>query len=88
MLKDKSLIFEQYIKIIEQSIPIGMIVNDFSDHNLLIKDISTDSIKETKSTFDTLLKKLIESGMNEVEARKELLNLDIFQSLIRHGNTL
>jgi hypothetical protein len=87
-LKDDSRIFKKFINIIEQSIPIGMIVNDFSDHNLLIKDVSPDSIKETKSMFDGLLQSLIDSGITEENAKKELMNLDIFQSIIRHGNTL
>lgn len=88
ILKNDSVIFEKFIKIIEQSIPIGMIVNDFSDHNLLIKDVSPESITETKSIFDGLLKRLIDSGINEKDAKKELMNLDIFQSIIRHGDTL
>ncbi len=88
LLQHDSLIFEEFVKIIEQSIPIGMIVNDFSDHNLLIKDVSSESIKQTKSMFDSLFKTLIATGISEEDAKKDLMNLDIFQSLIRHGDTL
>lgn len=85
LLGDNKDIFEKYISIIEQSIPIGMIVNDFSDHNLLIKDLNNESIKETNSIFDSLLNSLIKDGMNKDEAIEHLDKFDIFQNINRNA---
>ena len=85
LLNDNSELFEKYIRIIEQSIPIGMIVNDFSDHNLLIKDLNTESIKETNSIYDSLLNGLIKDGMTRDEAIKQLDKFDLFQNIQRNA---
>lgn len=85
LLGTNSDLFEKYIGIIEQSIPIGMIVNDFSDHNLLIKDLNSESIKETKTIYDSLLNGLINEGMNNDEAIKHLDKFDIFQNINRNA---
>jgi len=84
LLGNNSDLFEQYVSIVEQSIPIGMIVNDFSDHNLMIKDFDSETMKETLNMYNSLLNSLINDGLDKQEAINHLHNLDIFQNINKH----
>ena len=70
---------------IEQSIPIGMIVNDFSDHNLLIKDLNSETIIETNTIYESLLEGFMKDGMNKEEAIIQLEKFDLFQNKNRNA---
>jgi hypothetical protein len=85
ILDDNSELFVKYISMIEQSIPIGMIVNDFSDHNLLIKDLNSETIKETNTIYESLLEGFMKDGMNKEEAIIQLEKFDLFQNKNRNA---
>ncbi len=85
LLGNKSELFVKYIGIIEQSIPIGMIVNDFSDHNLLIKDLNKNTLNETNAIYESLLNGLVDEGMSKVEAILHLDKFDLFQNLKKNA---
>lgn len=84
LLGNNSDLFAQYVSMVEQSIPIGMIVNDFSDHNLMIKDLDSETMKETLNMYNSLLNNLINDGLDKQEAINHLNKLDIFQNINKH----
>lgn len=85
LMAEHSSFFEKYIEIIEQSLPVGMIINDFSDHNLMIKDLNTESIKNTKLIYESLLKGLLDDGMSEYDAICHLNKFDLFQNISKNA---
>lgn len=70
--------FKGFIKIIEESLPVGMIVNDFSDNQMLVESsLSKDKIT-LNAIFQNALIALINGGMEEENAKNELLKSELF----------
>lgn len=85
LMAEHSSFFEKYVEIIEQSIPIGMIINDFSDHSLMIKDLNNESIKQTHLIYESLLKGLLNDGMSKDDAMRHLDKFDLFQTISKNA---
>ena len=84
-MAEHSSLFEKYVEIIEQSIPIGMIINDFSDHSLMIKDLNSESVKQTQLIYESLLNGLLNDGMSKADAISHLEKFDLFQNISKNA---
>lgn len=70
LLGENRKIFENYLKVVSQSIPIGFIVSDFSDASLLLKDVDKSAQAEYDQVRSRILESLLESGISFDKAQK------------------
>jgi hypothetical protein len=80
-LSDDSDIFRHYIKLIAETIPINLIVNDFSDPETIIETPLQNKISALEKIFESAFSVLIDAGLSETEARKQLYAMEVFQKL-------
>ncbi|RGN38141.1 ATP-binding protein [Bacteroides oleiciplenus] len=76
MLGDNSSIFSSYIKIIESTIPIGMILNDAYDENITLAHPEAE--EEIKKLYSGLISVMVAAGMGIADAEDALKVTDMF----------
>lgn len=81
-LQKDAYIFNDYIKLIGESLPINYIVNDFSDPSMTMKDFFEDSKTELRQIYQNSIAALVNAGLSKKEAIEKLNNIECFQQLI------
>jgi hypothetical protein len=72
LLAEDGNLLDNYLKLLSQAIPIGLIVSDFSDETIVLKDLDkTASLEDSKVRLN-IIKTLVESGLTQDEAEKTL----------------
>jgi hypothetical protein len=72
LLGENSKIFKDYIKLLSESIPVGMIISDFSEPSVVMKDFFENEESELKVIYENMTKALIENGFSESEAKTKV----------------
>jgi len=80
-LSEEAYIFNDYIKLIGESLPISIIVNDFSDPAMTMKDFFEDSKAELEVIYQNTLTALINAGIPRDDAIKKINKIECFQYL-------
>ncbi|MES2592194.1 MAG: ATP-binding protein [Bacteroidota bacterium] len=80
-LEGNAYIFNDYIKLIGESLPINYIVNDFSDPSMTIKDFFEGSKSELKEIYQNTVAALVSAGMSKKEAIEKVSKIECFQQL-------
>lgn len=80
-LEGQAYIFNDYIRLIGESLPTSLIVSDFSDPAILIKDFFEDSKKELEAIYANTVSALINAGFSEKEAIGKANQIECFQQL-------
>lgn len=80
-LEEDAYIFNDYMKLVGESLPISFIVSDFSDQSMVMKDFFEDSKKELKLIYENTLSALINAGFSEKEATEKVNSIECFQQL-------
>lgn len=80
-LSDESDVFTDYMKLVAEAIPVNLIANDFSDPETIIETPLQNKTSALEKIFDSALTVLIEAGLSETEANKQLNSMEVFQKL-------
>ncbi|HMQ69807.1 MAG TPA: ATP-binding protein [Ignavibacteria bacterium] len=80
-LENDAYIFNDYIKLIGESLPINFIVSDFSDPTMIMKDFFEGSKGELKTIYKNTIEALIDAGVSEKDAIEKVKHLECFQHL-------
>lgn len=80
-LENDAYIFNDYIKLIGESLPINFIVNDFSDPSMTMKDFFEDSKPELKEIYQNTIAALVNAGLSKNEAIEKVNRIECFQQL-------
>lgn len=80
-LESDAYIFNDYIKLIGESLPINFIVNDFSDPSMTMKDFFEDSKRELKEIYQNTIEALVNAGLSKKEAIEKVNRIECFQQL-------
>lgn len=83
-LEKESYIFDDYIKLIGESLPVSMIVNDFSDSTMTMKDFFEESKLELNTIYHNTIRALLSSGLSEKDAILKVNSIECFQQLNVH----
>lgn len=78
MLGDNQQIFRSYIKTVEATIPVGMILNDSYDEKVNLKLSLDDEPDKIRKIYMEFVKGLDALGVNAKEAEELLIATDIF----------
>ncbi|SHG42101.1 ATP-binding protein [Pedobacter caeni] len=77
-----SYLFKDYIKQISETIPIALIVNDFSDPRILMKEPFEEAHLELVAMYQSTLKALIDSGVSKQNALEQINQIECFQKVV------
>jgi hypothetical protein len=80
-LKEEAYIFNDFIKLIGESLPINFIVSDFSDPTMTMRDFFEGSKHELKTIYKNTIIALVNAGIPEEEAIKKVNSIECFQQL-------
>ncbi len=80
-LEKDAYIFDDYIKLIGESLPVNLIVNDFADSTMTMKDFFEGSKIELTKIYQNTLKALLSAGLSETEATEKANRIECFQQL-------
>jgi hypothetical protein len=80
-LSDELNIFKDYMKLLAEAIPVNLIVNDFSDPATIIETPLQNKVSELTKIYEASVNVLVNSGLSELEAKKQLNTMDVFQQL-------
>ena len=80
-LSEESSIFQDYMKLIAEAIPVNMIANDFSDPETMIETPLQNKNLALGKIFESALVVLTGAGVSEAEAKKQLNSMEVFQQL-------
>ncbi|ARS36056.1 ATP-binding protein [Pontibacter actiniarum] len=80
-LGESAFLFQDYMKLIGESLPVSFIMQDFSDPATLMKDFFEGSEAELQSIYQNTLSALMKEGLSLQEARDKAGSLDCFQQL-------
>jgi hypothetical protein len=80
-LEDQAYVFDDYIKLVGESLPINFIVNDFSDPGITMRDFFEDSKAELKKIYQNTILALISAGVAEKDAIEKVNKIECFQQL-------
>jgi len=80
-LEKDAYIFNDYIKLIGESLPINFIVSDFSDPSMTMKDFFEGSKGELKAIYQNTVAALIDAGVSEKDAIEKVNRIECFQQL-------
>ncbi len=80
-LSRDAYIFYDYIKLVGESLPISLIVSDFSDPSMTMKDFFEGSKSDLMSIFKNTVTALINAGFTEKDALEKTSKLECFQQL-------
>jgi len=81
-LEDDAYIFNDYIKLIGESLPINFIVSDFSDPSMMMKDFFEGTKGDLKAIYQNTILALVGAGLTEKEAIEKANRIECFQQLI------
>ena len=89
-LTDEATIFRDYMKLVAETIPVSIIVNDFADLEIQIESPLYNNNPMLIKIYDNALNVLINAGLSDGEAKNTLNSMEIFQNLIHknHDNSL
>lgn len=78
VLSDNNQIFKSYIKTIENTIPVNIILNDYYDENVCLRQSMDDEPKQIQKIYAELLRGMNDLGI-DIEIGKEMLKTtDLF----------
>lgn len=80
-LEDNAYIFNDYIKLIGESLPISFIINDFSDPIMTMKDFFEGSKVELAAIYQNTVTALVTAGISEKDAIEKVNKIECFQQL-------
>lgn len=80
-LQKEAYLFNDYIKLIGESLPINFIVSDFSDPSMTMKDFFEGSKEELKNIYKNTVAALIKAGIPEKDAIEKVSRIECFQQL-------
>lgn len=80
-LSDESFIFRDYTRLLAEAIPVNLIVNDFSDPETVIETPLQHKASALEKIFEDALQVLVNAGVSENEAKKQLNAMEVFQKL-------
>lgn len=80
-LREESVIFKDYIRLIAEALPVNLIVNDFSDPEIIIQTPCHNKAEILERIYARALAVLVDNGLSETEAEKQLKAMDVFQKL-------
>lgn len=80
-LENDAYIFNDYIKLIGESLPVNLIVNDFSDSTMTMKDFFEGSRVELTAIYQNTIKALLSAGISEKDAIEKVNRIECFQQL-------
>ncbi|MBE7173146.1 MAG: ATP-binding protein [Williamsia sp.] len=83
-LQDDAYIFNDYMKTLGETLPIGFIVSTFSDPSMIMKDVFEGSKEDLNRIYQNTIAALISSGVSEKEAIEKVNNIDCFQTVKRN----
>ena len=78
ILGDNQQIFRSYIKTIESTIPVGMILNDSYDENVILRQSLENDQEQIKMIYVELIKSMNASGIDIEQAKELLKTTDLF----------
>jgi hypothetical protein len=85
-LENHAYIFDDYVRLIGESLPVNMIVNDFSDPAVTMKDFFEDSKNDLTAIYRNTIKALLESGMSQKESIEKVNRIECFQHININGS--
>ncbi|SFO86461.1 Histidine kinase-, DNA gyrase B-, and HSP90-like ATPase [Chitinophaga sp. YR627] len=80
-LDENAYVFNDYMKLIGETLPVNIIVSDFADPSTVMKDFFEDSKDDLKKIYQNMLNALTDAGIPEIEAREKVNGLECFQQL-------
>ncbi|MBI5538929.1 MAG: ATP-binding protein [Bacteroidia bacterium] len=80
-LSDEADVFKNYMKLIAESIPVNLIVNDFSDPDTIIETPLQNNNAALEKMYEYALTVIVDAGCSEQDAKKQLDSMDVFQKL-------
>lgn len=80
-LGEDAYVFKDYMRLIGESMPVSLIVSDFSDPSTIMKDFFESSRGELKTIYENTVSALINAGFSEDEAIKKADSIECFQQL-------
>lgn len=80
-LGEQADIFENYVKLLAEAIPVNLIVNDFSDPETMIETPLQNDSDSLGKIYQNALSVLINAGLSETDAKEKLNLMDVFQKL-------
>lgn len=80
-LQDDAYIFNDYIKLIGESLPISYIINDFSDPAITMKDFFEGDKSDLNAIYQNTVSALISAGLSQDDAVEKVNKIECFQQL-------
>lgn len=80
-LGDDAYIFNDYVRLIGESLPVSLIVSDFSDPAVTMKDFFEGAKNDLKAIFTNTVAALINAGLSEKDALEKVKQIECFQQL-------
>lgn len=80
-LEEDAYIFRDYMRLIGESLPVSLIVSDFSDPSMIMKDFFENSKKELKTIYENTISALINAGYSQEDATEKVNSIECFQQL-------
>lgn len=80
-MSDEADVFTDYMKLVAEAIPVNLIANDFSDPESIIETPLQNKTSTLEKIFESALTVLIATGVTELEAKKQLNSMEVFQKL-------
>lgn len=81
LLEDNSYIFQDFTKLVGETIPVSLIVNEFSEPGIVMKSFFENGDNELRKIHKNMVEALVNAGLSEEQAIEKLTNLDSFQNL-------
>lgn len=80
-LRENAYIFNDYMKLIGETLPVSLIVGDFSDPTVLMKDFFEDAREDLKAIYKNTIKALVSAGLSEADATEKVNKIECFQNI-------
>lgn len=80
-LQDNAYVFNDFMKLVGETLPVNFIVSDFADPSIVMKDFFENSKDDLKKIYHNMLTSLTDNGTPENVAIEKLKKLDCFQQL-------
>jgi len=84
-LADEATIFKDYMKLVAETIPVNIIVNDFADPEIQIESPLHNNNSVLIKIYNNALDVFINAGLSDEEAKNILNSMEIFQNLTHNG---
>jgi hypothetical protein len=80
-LEKDAYIFNDYLKLIGESLPVNLIINEFSDPTTTMRDFFEDAKAELNTIYNNTVKALVDAGISEKDAIEKVNSIECFQQL-------